>query len=55
MKTYNSPMLQVVSIKKNDIVTSSPLNIYNDVTITESSGILAPDRYYRFGSYYEGY
>ena len=53
-KKYNSPMLQVVSIKKNDIVTASQLNIY-DEEITNSSGILAPDRFYRFGSYYEGY
>ena len=54
-KKYNSPMLQVVSIKKSDIVTASPMNIYDDVTIDNPNSILAPDRYYRFGSYYEGY
>ena len=54
-KTYVNPMLQVVSIKKSDIVTASPMNIYDDVTIDNPNSILAPDRYYRFGSYYEGY
>ena len=42
MKTYNSPMLQVVSIK-NDIVTTSDPK-YGGMT-TATSGNLAPDRF----------
>ena len=30
MNTYNSPMLQVVSIKSNDIVTASPTSVVNE-------------------------
>ncbi len=41
MKKYENPMLQIVSIKQNDIVTASPI-----LSSTEYSGgtILAPDR-----------
>ncbi|MBO7546379.1 MAG: hypothetical protein J6T19_06735 [Paludibacteraceae bacterium] len=37
MKTYNSPMLQVVSIKNNDILTNSPMSMrgnYDSNTVT---------------------
>lgn len=41
-KNYNSPMLQIVSIKNNDIVTASgeTLNVSN--TLYEETTILAP-------------
>ena len=41
-KKYNTPMLQVVSIKQNDILTSSPV-----LSSTEYSGgtILGADRF----------
>ena len=54
MKTYNSPMLQVVSIKKNDIVTASEnmtvQGNYDSGTIT----IAAPGMR-GLDDYYEGY
>ena len=55
-KTYNSPMLQIVSIKRNDIVTSSdPTLTLGGVFEGNANQIEAPDRFYRFNSYYEGY
>ena len=50
-KKYNSPMLQVVSIKKNDIITGSPV-LTNNVWTT-SDEILSAGR--RFDDWYEGY
>jgi len=41
-KKYNSPMLQVVSINKSDIIVTSPL--YGGST-TETSGNLGADRF----------
>ncbi len=51
MKTYNSPMLQFVSIKENDIVTGSP--ILNG-TYNGSAEILAPGQR-GLDDWYEGY
>lgn len=54
MKTYNSPMLQVVSIKSNDILTNSQMSVqgnYDSNTIT----IAAPGQRNVFDSWYEGY
>ena len=49
-KKYNSPMLQVVSIKNNDILTNSPMNVlgdYNSSTITIAApGIRDVDTWY---------
>ena len=47
MKTYNSPMLQVVGIRKKDIIATSDLGLYNE-TLNEGD-ILAPDRFNMFG------
>ena len=50
-KKYNSPMLQVVSINKKDIIaTSDPAlgGVFNGETI------LAPGRERDFNSWYEG-
>lgn len=49
MKTYNSPMLHVVSIKRSDIIVTS-LNVYGEVSNSEA---LAPGQ--RFESWDEGY
>ena len=49
-KKYNTPMLTLVSIKHNDIVTGSPLGI-NVGTEYSGSVIYAPDR---FNDWYEG-
>ena len=49
MKTYNSPMLQVVSINKKDIIATS-LGLHNDV----GYGSFAPDQR-GFDDWYEGY
>ena len=43
-KIYNTPMLQIVSIKNNDIVCSSPLG-YNNA-YDGSSTILGADRFH---------
>lgn len=52
MKKYENPMLQVVSIKKNDIVTASPNNITDEYH--EGWKTLAPGvRDYNI--WYEGY
>jgi len=54
MKKYENPMLQVVSIKKSDIVTASP----NDILLGGSYGgslpICAPGQR-GFDEWYEGY
>ena len=46
MKTYNSPMLQVVGINKNDIVTASDPNVALSNTqytgSSDGSGFSAP-------------
>ncbi len=52
-KKYNSPMLQVVSIKSNDILTNSQMGMlgdYNGSTIT----IAAPGQR-GLDDWYEGY
>ena len=53
MKKYENPMLQVVSIKKNDIITdSAPL----DSGSQDNDKALAPgQRGLDFNSWYEGY
>ena len=43
MKTYNTPMLQVVSINKNDIIATSNLGKGNRNWNT-GDPVLAPDR-----------
>ena len=55
MKTYNSPMLHVVSIKKNDIITDSnvPMDYSNESVITSPDAVGAPGR--RMFDWYEGY
>lgn len=52
-KTYNSPMLQVVSIKKSDVIATSTLG-YGGTT-DETSGNLAPDRNIFGNSWDAGY
>ena len=52
-KKYNSPMLQVVSIKKNDILTTSTLTMYNTEYDSNKGSILSAGR--RFDEWYEGY
>ena len=47
-KKYKTPMLQVVSIKRNDIVTGSQVGLYSDETLG-AGDILAPDRFTMFG------
>ena len=54
MKTYYSPMLQVVSIKNNDIVTESLPYDTNAEYGLNTGEILAPGRRNVF-DYYEGY
>lgn len=54
MKTYNSPMLQVVSIKKNDIVTSSEGALNVHLTTDHSGTIYAPGQR-GLDDWYEGY
>ena len=50
MKTYNSPMLQFVSIKKNDIVTGSNPDATLGGEFTGTAGdICAPERFNMFG------
>ena len=43
-KTYFSPMLQIVSIKNTDIVTTSTVNISGTEYDSEKGSILAPNR-----------
>ena len=53
MKTYNSPMLQVVSINKKDIIATSTMGMlgdYNSSTVT----IGAPGQR-GLDEWYEGY
>lgn len=45
MKTYNSPMLQVVSIKKNNIITTSTVTIYDTEYNKNNGSILGADRF----------
>ena len=52
MKTYNSPMLQVVSMKHSDIVTTSPFGSNGEYS--GSVNIAAPGQR-GFDSWYEGY
>ena len=51
MKKYENPMLQVVSIKENDVIVTSPG--YGGTTDAKS-GNLAPGMR-EFDDYYEGY
>ena len=43
MKKYENPMLQIVSINNNDIVTASPIGVGNN-TVTNPGQIQAPGR-----------
>lgn len=52
MKTYNRPMLQVVSIKKNDIVTASPFSYDN---AWDGKGTLLAPGQRGLDDYYEEY
>ena len=54
MKTYNSPMLQVVSIKKNNIIATSTVSIYSTEYDKDKGSILAPGQR-GLDDYYEGY
>ena len=55
MKKYENPMLQVVSIKKNDIIaTSGEETATVGDNVTRESGILAPGQR-GINSWYEGY
>lgn len=47
-KKYYSPMLQVVSISKHDVIATSEIGVYGDKTITNPNSVLAPDRWDRF-------
>ena len=49
MKTYNSPMLHVVGINNNDIITMSTYNVYDPTKPTLAPGQRGLD------DYYEGY
>ena len=51
-KLYNTPMLQIISIQRNDIVTASGDKLGVSNTLYEGTTILAPDR---FNEWYEGY
>ena len=53
MKKYNSPMLNVVSIKATDIVTASDVNASIGNNVTSTSGILAPGHFRDFEWYGE--
>lgn len=52
MKTYNSPMLQVVGINKSDIIVTSPGYGYET---TATYGNLAPGQRGVFDPYDAGY
>ena len=52
-KTYKTPMLYVVSISKNNIIATSNIAIYDDVSFGDELQIEAPGR--RFDSWNEGY
>ena len=55
-KTYENPLLQVVSIKKNDIVCSSPVTMdFNAAAISGNEVGAAGRRYNVFDEWYEGY
>lgn len=54
MKKYENPMLQVVSIKHNDIITDSQtMTVFGNV----DNGVIiaAPGRERDFNSWYEGF
>lgn len=54
-KKYNSPMLQVVSVKKCDIICTSPTSGYDpNSNVTEETGIAAPGQR-DIDSWYAGY
>ena len=53
MKTYNSPMLQVVSINKKDIIVTSPVLTNSVFNPGEGDPILSAGR--RYEDWYEGY
>ena len=53
-KKYNSPMLQVVSIKRNDIIaTSGEPQLFGNKFTGSSENVLSAGR--RFDEWYEGY
>ena len=56
-KTYISPAMQVVKIEKQDIVTNSLQNIYNNVDFIYGGGSTEPARAAgrRWDEWYEGY
>ena len=56
MKTYNSPMLQVVSIKRNDIVCGSPVTMdFGATPISSGTEVGAAGRIRDFDSWDAGY
>lgn len=52
-KIYENPMLQIVSIKRTDIVTASE-TMYIGSSFDGTHTILAPGRDRNFNSWYEG-
>ena len=55
MKTYNSPMLQVVGINTKDIIATSRFTPNSSQTITDPNSILAPGQRSVYEDWYEGY
>ena len=53
-KKYNSPMLQVVGIKSNDIIVTSTTRGLSEVTVDPSLAE-SPGRRNVFDEWYEGY
>ena len=54
-KNYNSPMLQIVSIKNSDILTNSPMGVKGNYNSGEGIVLGASDRIRDFNEWYEGY
>ena len=54
MKKYENPMLQIVSIKNNDILTNSPMEMLGDYNSSNVT-IAAPGQRGLFDPYEAGY
>ena len=55
-KQYNTPMLQIVGISKNDIIVTSPLSIGGDLTTQEATdGFIFAGSADRFHDFDAGY
>ena len=55
MKKYENPMLQVVSVKKCDIVCTSPTAAFNPNANVESEVNIGAPGMRGLNDYYEGY